>query len=65
MCIRDRVATSAAEARSFGLLRPQDQISMNPERLIDDAKALALAIAPDYVAGVPVSYTHLDRKSVV
>jgi 3-hydroxyacyl-CoA dehydrogenase len=48
-----KVATSAAEARSFGLLRPQDQISMNPERLIDDAKALALSVAPNYVAGVP------------
>jgi len=48
-----KVATSAVEARSFGLLRPQDQISMNPERLIDDAKALALSIAPGYVAGVP------------
>jgi 3-hydroxyacyl-CoA dehydrogenase len=48
-----KVATSAAEARSFGLLRPQDQISMNPERLIDDAKTLALAIAPGYVPGVP------------
>ena len=48
-----KVATSAAEARSLGLLRPQDQISMNPERLIDDAKALALSIAPNYVAGVP------------
>ena len=48
-----KVATSAVEARSFGLLRPQDQISMNPDRLIDDAKALALAIAPQYVPGVP------------
>jgi 3-hydroxyacyl-CoA dehydrogenase len=48
-----KVATSAAEARSFGLLRPQDQISMNPERLIDDAKTLALSIAPTYVPGVP------------
>jgi 3-hydroxyacyl-CoA dehydrogenase len=48
-----KVATSAAEARSLGLLRPQDQISMNPERLIDDAKALALSVAPNYVAGVP------------
>jgi 3-hydroxyacyl-CoA dehydrogenase len=48
-----KVATSAMEARSLGLLRPQDQISMNPERLIDDAKALALSIAPNYVAGVP------------
>jgi 3-hydroxyacyl-CoA dehydrogenase len=48
-----KVATSAAEARTFGLLRPQDRISMNPERLIDDAKALALSIAPGYVPGVP------------
>jgi 3-hydroxyacyl-CoA dehydrogenase len=48
-----KVATSAAEARTLGLLRPQDQISMNPERLIEDAKQLALAIAPNYVAGVP------------
>ncbi len=48
-----KVATSAAEARNFGLLRPQDQVSMNPERLIDDAKALALSIAPNYVPGVP------------
>jgi 3-hydroxyacyl-CoA dehydrogenase len=48
-----KVATSAAEARNFGLLRPQDRISMNPERLIDDAKALALSIAPGYVPGVP------------
>ena len=48
-----KVATSAAEARNFGLLRPQDRISMNPERLIDDAKALALSIAPSYVPGVP------------
>jgi 3-hydroxyacyl-CoA dehydrogenase len=48
-----KVATSAAEARGFGLLRPQDQISMNPERLIDDAKSLALSIAPGYAPGVP------------
>ena len=48
-----KVATSAAEARGLGLLRPQDQISMNPDRLIDDAKALALSIAPQHVPGVP------------
>jgi 3-hydroxyacyl-CoA dehydrogenase len=48
-----KVSTSAAEARNLGLLRPQDQISMNPERLIDDAKDVALSIAPNYVAGVP------------
>jgi len=48
-----KVSTSAAEARSLGLLRPQDQITMNAERLIADAKAFALEIAPDYVPGVP------------
>ena len=26
---------------------------MNPERLIDDAKALALSLAPGYAPGVP------------
>ena len=29
------------------------QISMNPERLIADAKALALFLAPNYAPGVP------------
>ena len=46
-----KVSTSAAEARSMGLLRDGDEISMNPERLIADAKALALSLAPNYVAG--------------
>ena len=40
-------------ARSLGLLRPQDGISMNPERLVADAKALALALAPTWAPGVP------------
>jgi 3-hydroxyacyl-CoA dehydrogenase len=48
-----KVSTSAEEARDLGLLRPQDQISMNPERLVTDAKALALSLAPNYVRGVP------------
>ena len=48
-----RVSTSAAEARELGLLRDGDAISMNPERLIGDAKALALALVPTYVAGTP------------
>src|SRR5262249_29618311 len=45
--------TSAADARSMGLLRPVDDISMNPERLIADAKTLALQLAPHYVAPAP------------
>ncbi|HZT30503.1 MAG TPA: 3-hydroxyacyl-CoA dehydrogenase/enoyl-CoA hydratase family protein [Bryobacteraceae bacterium] len=48
-----KVSTSAEEARELGLLRPQDSISMNPERLIADAKALALSLVPNWKPGVP------------
>ncbi len=48
-----KVSTSAAEAREMGLLRDGDQISMNPERLIGDAKTLALSLAPTYAPGAP------------
>ncbi len=40
-----KVSTSAAEARSLGLLSPADRITMNRERLLLDAKALAAALA--------------------
>jgi len=40
-----RVATSAEEARSFGFLREEDSLSMNPDRLIADAKKEVLALA--------------------
>jgi 3-hydroxyacyl-CoA dehydrogenase len=44
-----KVATSGAEARQLGFLRPTDEITMNRERLLHDAKALALAhVGPDY-----------------
>jgi 3-hydroxyacyl-CoA dehydrogenase len=53
-----KVSTSAEDARKLGLLHRADAISMNPERLIGDAKALALALAPSYAppapAGIPV-----------
>jgi len=40
-----KVATSAEEARSFGFLRENDALSMNPDRLIADAKQEVLALA--------------------
>jgi 3-hydroxyacyl-CoA dehydrogenase len=40
-----KVATSAAEARDVGFLRPQDTWSMNGDHRIADAKDLALAMA--------------------
>lgn len=48
-----KVSASAAEARHFHYLRPGDGISMNPERLIDDAKQLALSLVPGYAPGAP------------
>lgn len=40
-----KASTSAAEARSLGLLSPADRITMNRERLLLDAKAQAAALA--------------------
>jgi 3-hydroxyacyl-CoA dehydrogenase len=48
-----KVSTSAQNARELGFLRPQDQVTMNPERLIADAKAEALALVDTYAPGAP------------
>ena len=48
-----KVSLSAGEAKNLGLLHRLDHISMNPERLIGDAKALALALAHDYAPPRP------------
>jgi 3-hydroxyacyl-CoA dehydrogenase len=48
-----RVSTSGEEARQIGFLRDCDEISMNPNRLIGDAKALALSLVRDYRPGAP------------
>jgi 3-hydroxyacyl-CoA dehydrogenase len=48
-----KVSSSAAEARQFRYLRDGDAISMNPERLIDDAKHTALSLISAYAPGAP------------
>ncbi|HTR37682.1 MAG TPA: 3-hydroxyacyl-CoA dehydrogenase/enoyl-CoA hydratase family protein [Bryobacteraceae bacterium] len=48
-----KVSTCADDAKSLGLLKREDSISMNPERLIGDAKALALSLVPGYSPGAP------------
>jgi 3-hydroxyacyl-CoA dehydrogenase len=48
-----KMSGNAAHARELGLLRAQDGITMNPERLVADAKAAALALAAGYAPGVP------------
>ncbi|MCA1815564.1 MAG: 3-hydroxyacyl-CoA dehydrogenase [Acidobacteria bacterium] len=40
-----KVSTSAEEARGLGYLRDEDSISMNPDRLVADAKRQVLALA--------------------
>jgi 3-hydroxyacyl-CoA dehydrogenase len=39
------VSDSAAEARRLGFLRPSDGVTMNPDRLLADAKKVALELA--------------------
>jgi 3-hydroxyacyl-CoA dehydrogenase len=48
-----KVSSSAANARELGFLREKDGISMNPERLIADAKAEALALVASWAPGAP------------
>jgi len=48
-----KVSSSADDAKKLGLLNRVDSISMNPERLIGDAKALALSLVPGYAPGTP------------
>lgn len=40
-----KVSTSAEEARGMGYLRPTDRLSLNPDRVLYDAKALARGLA--------------------
>jgi 3-hydroxyacyl-CoA dehydrogenase len=46
-----QVSTSAENARELGYLSEGDGVSMNPERLVADAKRLALSLAPTYKPG--------------
>jgi 3-hydroxyacyl-CoA dehydrogenase len=48
-----KVSTSADDARDLGLLDRSAGITMNPERLIHDARQLALSLASSYRPGKP------------
>jgi 3-hydroxyacyl-CoA dehydrogenase len=49
-----KVATSAEEARDLGFLRPSDGVTMNPDRLVSDAKATVLSMVGEgWRAGHP------------
>jgi 3-hydroxyacyl-CoA dehydrogenase len=57
-------STSALEARSLGFLRPIDRITMNRDRLIADAKARVLDLAPEYVAPVRRTITAMGKEGM-
>ncbi len=59
-----KVSTSAEDARNLGLLNKADAVTMNPERLIADAKALALSLIPSYAPGVPRTDIKVGGESV-
>jgi 3-hydroxyacyl-CoA dehydrogenase len=50
-----KVSNSAEDARQIGFLRDCDGVSMNGNRLIGDAKELALSLVADYQPGSPKS----------
>jgi 3-hydroxyacyl-CoA dehydrogenase len=58
-----KVSSSAEDARKLGLLHRMDAVSMNPERLIGDAKALALSLAHNYAAPHPQTHIKLSGES--
>jgi 3-hydroxyacyl-CoA dehydrogenase len=58
-----RVSTSGEEARDLGFLRPSDQISMNRDRLVADAKQTALAmVRAGYHAPAPAEIRVLGQE---
>lgn len=59
-----KVSTSAEDARNLGLLNKADSISMNQERLIADAKSLALSLVPSYAPGTPRTDVKVGGENV-
>lgn len=52
-----KVATSCEEARDAGFLRPNDRVTLDPDRLIGDAKKVALGlVAGGYKAPRPKTF---------
>jgi 3-hydroxyacyl-CoA dehydrogenase len=59
-----KVSTSGPDARRLGYLRDTDGISMNRDRLEQDAKAIALARAAEYVRPLPRTSIRVGGSSL-
>ncbi len=60
-----KVSTSAAEARGFGFLSPGDQVTMNRDRVLADAKAHALELLRSYKPPRPRSDIPAPGESIL
>ena len=58
-----KTSGSAAHARELGLLRSADGLTMNPERLVADAKAAALAMLAEYAPGAPLTHIPVEGEA--
>ena len=59
-----KVATSGPDARRIGYLRDGDEVTMNRDRLLADAKAAALTLARDYTPAQPRSAIRVGGEGV-
>jgi len=59
-----KVGTSGPDAKRIGYLRDGDEITMNRDRLLEDAKAQALLLARDYTPAQPRSAIRVGGESV-
>ena len=59
-----KVSGSAEDAKQLGLLRQADEVTMNPERLVGDAKQLALSLTASHAPGAPRSDVKVGGESV-
>jgi 3-hydroxyacyl-CoA dehydrogenase len=57
-------STSALEARKLGFLRRRDRITMNRDRLLADAVARVVDLAPDYVAPLPRTIMAMGKEAL-
>jgi 3-hydroxyacyl-CoA dehydrogenase len=60
-----KVSTSGADARRLGYLRAADGITMNRDRLLEDAKTIALARATGYVPARPRTASRVGGSNVL
>ncbi len=58
-----KVSTSAIEARNLGFLSPGDNVTMNRERVLSDAKERALGAGARGLASADASHTTFQRRA--